>query len=104
VFAQGESGVEGTDSEGKPLRRGLDREAVLEMILKRGRIGVDEYLRCRVRYFSDGVVFGSREFVDEAFSRFRGYFSPARQTGARRMRGLEAELFTARDLRVNVFG
>jgi REP element-mobilizing transposase RayT len=104
VFTQGESGVEGTDCEGQPLRRGLDREAVLRMILRRGRIRVDEYLRCRVRYFSDGAVFGSREFVDEKFGRFRGHFSPARQSGARRMRGVDSELFTARDLRVNVFG
>jgi hypothetical protein len=104
VFTQGEVGLEGPDSDGQPLRRGLDREEVLKMILKQGRIGVDEYLRCRVRYFSDGVVFGSREFVDETFELFRGYFSPARQSGARRMRGLASELFTARDLRVNVFG
>jgi len=47
---------------------------------------------------------GSRDFVEGVFGRFRQHFSPGRQSGARRMRGLEPELFTARDLRMNVFG
>ena len=103
IFAHGEAGREGTDETGQPLRRGLDHEAVVRMLLQKGRIGIDEYLQCRVRYFSDGVALGSREFVDAMFQRFRDHFSIQRTTGARRMRGLEPELFTARDLRVSVF-
>ncbi len=83
---------------------GIDRQEVIRMILNQGRIGLDEYLRCRVRYFSDGVAIGSRGFVDGVFGRFRGQFGQRRKTGARRMRDLEPELFTARDLRVDVFG
>ena len=104
VFGQGEAGLEGADAAGRPLRRGIDREEVVRMILKKGRIGLDEYLRCRVRYFSDGAAMGSREFVDGIFGRFRGQFGPKRRSGARRMRGLAPELFTARDLQVDVFG
>ena len=104
VYSQGEEGVEGTDEAGRPLRRGLDRAAVVRRLQEKGRIGMEEYLRCRVRYFSDGVALGSRGFVEGVFGRFRGYFSEGRRTGARRMRGLEPELFTARNLRVDVFG
>ena len=104
VFAQGEAGLEGTDAEGKPLRRGLEREAVVRMLSQHGRMGVSEYVQCRVRYFTDGVALGSRGFVEGVFGRFRGHFSLGRKTGARRMRGLEPELFTVRALRVDVFG
>ena len=104
VFSQGLQGLEGTDAAGSPLRRGADQAAVDRVLLERGRVGVGEYLHCRVRYFSDGVALGSREFVEGVFGRFRTHFSPGRQSGARRMRGLEPELFTARDLRVDVFG
>ena len=78
--------------------------AITKVLAERGRVGLDEYLRCRVRYFSDGVALGSRGFVDGVFGRFRRHFSAGRSSGARRMRGLESDLFTARDLRVDVFG
>ena len=65
---------------------------------------MNEYLRCRVRYFSDGVAIGHRGFVDGIFQKFRGHFGLKRKNSARRMRGLEDELFTARDLKVDVFG
>ena len=63
-------------------------------------------LRCRVRYFTDGAVIGSKLFVNEAFAAARERFSPARKDGARRMRGAGAPaaglLWSARDLRVRV--
>ena len=104
LFSQGQEGLEGTNATGQPLRRGLDRAAVQRTLMERGRVGMGEYLQCRVRYFSDGVALGSRGFVEGVFGRFRDHFSPGRQSGARRMRGLEPELFTAWDLRVDVFG
>ena len=75
------------------------------MLAAKGRLPVTEYLRCRVRYFCDGTVFGGREFVEGIFREFRGRFGPKRKSGARVMRGLaDAALFTVRDLRRNVFG
>ena len=63
------------------------------------------YLRCRVRYFCDGAVFGGREFVEGIFRACRDRFGPKRRSGARSMRGLaDSALFTARDLRLNLFG
>ena len=65
-------------------------------------------LRCRVRYFTDGAVIGSRAFVNEAFASARERFSQAREDGARALRGSAAAakgvLWSARDLRVGVDG
>ena len=63
-------------------------------------------LRCRVRYFTDGAVIGSREFVNEAFAGARERFSERRKDGARRMRGsgkaAAGVLWSMRDLRLRV--
>ena len=39
-----------------------------------GRIPLEAALRCRVRYFTDGVVLGSQHFVNEFFRRQREFF------------------------------
>ncbi|HNQ87281.1 MAG TPA: hypothetical protein PKM73_01455 [Verrucomicrobiota bacterium] len=59
-------------------------------------------LRLRVRYFSDGVVLGSRNDGNGAFEESRERFGERRRTGARPMRGLAAlgHWMTLRDLRV----
>jgi hypothetical protein len=44
-------------------------------------------LRCRVRYFTDGVVIGSKQFVNEAFAGARERFGPECKDGARKLRG-----------------
>jgi hypothetical protein len=78
---------------------------VVQVLEARGRLPLSEYLRCRVRYFCDGAVFGSRDFVEDIFRVYRGRFGAKRRSGARRMRGLEGEkLYTLRDLRLRVFG
>jgi hypothetical protein len=40
-------------------------------------------LRCRVRYFTDGLVLGSRDFVEQAFQEKREWFGSKRKTGTR---------------------
>lgn len=101
LFGQGEQ-REGTTPEGVPLRKGFQREAILAEMARRGRLELAEYLRLKVRYFADGAVLGSRGYVDEVFNALRGRFGENRKDGARRMRGLEQELYTARDLKVRV--
>jgi len=63
-------------------------------------------LLCRVRYFTDGAVIGSKAFVNEAFTNARDRFGKKRQDGARRMRGCGKPaaglLWSLRDLRVRV--
>ena len=66
-----------------------------------GRIPIDVALRCRVRYFTDGAVIGTRDGVDRFFEQRREHFGSRRQSGARRMRGAEwGDLRVLRDLRV----
>jgi hypothetical protein len=63
-------------------------------------------LRCRVRYFTDGAVIGSKAFVNEVFLAARERFTAKRKDGARRLRGngkaAAGVLWSMRDLRVRV--
>jgi len=69
-------------------------------------LGMAGMLMKRVRYFTDGAVIGSKEFVNEAFAGSRERFTERRKDGARRMRGSGAAakdlLWSMRDLRVGV--
>jgi len=54
-----------------------------------------------VRSFSDGVVLGSKIFVEDVFQRNREQFGLKRKSGARPLRQAEAgDLCTMRDLRL----
>ena len=68
-------------------------------------LSMAKMLRHRVRYFTDGAVIGSKEFVNEAFDSARDRFSEKRKDGARRMRGKASdvkELWSMRALRVGI--
>ena len=71
-----------------------------------GEISLGKLLRCRVRYFTDGAVIGSRDFVNEAFARARERFGPRRKDGARRLRGqgwaAAGGLWSVRDLKKGI--
>jgi len=75
-----------------------------ETVLKDLRMA--KMLRCRIRYFTDGAVIGSKGFVNEAFANARERFGPRRKDGARAMRGsgsdAKGQLWSMRDLRVRV--
>ena len=55
-------------------------------------------IRGRVRQFVDGLVIGSQAFVDQTFRLTRDRFGPNRQDGGRKIRGLQTELRSMRDL------
>ena len=62
-------------------------------------------LSTRVRYFTAGLVIGSRAFCEEHFHRYRDNFGPKRQTGARPWRHRDwGGLCGLRDLRRQVIG
>jgi REP element-mobilizing transposase RayT len=75
-----------------------------ETVLK--DLGIAKMLRCRVRYFTDGAVLGSKAFVNEAFANARERFGPRRKDGARKIRGCGTAaakvLWIMRDLRKEV--
>jgi hypothetical protein len=83
----------------------MTREQVQKVIAKGGKLSRFEMLRCRVRYFTDGVALGTKDFVEAVFKAERGRFGPNRKSGARRLNQIEAgDLRTLRALRVNVLG
>ena len=91
------------DGERTEKRSGFSSEEVERVVSAGGKLPLSVALRCRVRYFSDGVVLGSKGFVEEVFERHRGEFGLKRQTGARAMRwGEWGGLCTMRDLRLQV--
>ncbi len=105
LYREGNEEREGRPAPGTVGRKALSREAALAVLQEKGRLPASEYLRCRVRYFCDGMVLGSRPFVEGLFQRYRHWFGPKRTDGARPLRGLASEtpLFTFRDLRVRRF-
>jgi len=100
------------ETEVKRTRRGMSAEQAQreneQLEKKPEQIPYGRMLRCRVRYFTDGAVIGSRAFVNEAFANARERFSKARKDGARAMRGVasgtKGVLWSARDLRLRVGG
>ena len=101
IYMQGEEA--GLTLEGKPIRAGFSPEEVKRVLDEGGRLSLHEALRCRVRYLTDGVALGRKEFVEEVFRKHREKFSHKRRTGARPMKHAHwGELFTLRDLRREV--
>ncbi len=90
----------------KTLRMGISNEAAERERERDGEIPFGMMLRYRVRYFTDGAVIGSKEFVNEAFASAQERFGPNRKTGARRMKGKAAPtsgiLWSLRELRKGV--
>jgi hypothetical protein len=80
-------------------RMGISVERVKRVLNEGGNLSEAEVLRCRTRYFLDGLVIGSESFVNGVFAMTRGYFGRKRRSGARQMRGVETALYTIRELR-----
>jgi len=90
----------------KVLRKGVSKTDAAKGQGEDGDIPLGKMLRCRIRYFTDGAVIGSRAFVDEAFVAARECFGPKRKSGARKMKGdaavAAAEVWSMRDLRKGI--
>lgn len=103
LYGEGEAMKPGQN--GERGRKGMTREQVQKVIAKGGKLNRFEMLRCRVRYFTDGVALGTKDFVNAVFTNERNRFGPKRKTGARRLNHLEAgPLRTLRALRVDAVG
>ncbi|MBM3880520.1 MAG: transposase [Verrucomicrobia bacterium] len=90
-------------ASGSSGKAGLSREQIRRVLQKGGELSIGEVLRLRIRHMTDGVVLGSKGFVDEVWLAHRERFGSRRRSGARRIRGGGAalvELSALRDLRV----
>ncbi len=86
------------------VKRGVSVESARAVIAEKGKLSPAELVRLRVRYFTDGVVLGSKEFVEGIFVAQRDRFGPKRKQGARRMAESDAAFYTLRTLRVKALG
>ncbi len=100
-----DSGREVRDAQNvNVVRAGVKIDKTKEVLKSHGKLTLGELVRQRVRYFSDGLVLGSREFVEGVFQENRDKFGPKRKDGARRLSGLETSLYSMRRLRSNSGG
>jgi putative transposase len=98
--SQSAKGIGQTTKNTAELLESKDNETALQ------DLGTAKMLRCRIRYFTDGAVIGSKDFVNEAFSSARDRFGPKRKDGARKLKGGGAAaggiLWSLRDLRKGI--
>ena len=100
-FALGNVQTEELAADRRSLRAGIDAKKVTETLQRKGKLWVPKYIQFRVRYFCAGAMVGGREFEEEMFHAHRQRFGPNRRFVARRIKDVEAELFTVRDLQVD---
>jgi len=98
-------GLSVPDAEGRTRRRGVSAEALEKVRRGDGKLSRVELLRCRVRYFSEGLAIGSRGFIEELFEARRDHFGAKRKDVARPVReAAEGGLFSLRGLRKRAVG
>jgi putative transposase len=95
------SGIEVKDAQNEAITRpGISVEKARQVLAEKGKLSPSELIRLRVRYFSDGLVLGSKEFVESIFKENRLRFGPKRKDGARRLSECDGELYSLRGLRI----
>jgi REP element-mobilizing transposase RayT len=82
------------------VSRGVTAESARAVLAEKGKLSPAELVRLRVRYFTDGVVLGSKAFVEGIFDSQREQFGPKRKDGARRMKESVSPFYTLRHLRL----
>jgi putative transposase len=102
-------GVLGESKAIRYKRRNGFSASEIEKILKTGgKLSAAQMLHCKARYFTDGVVLGSREFVEKFFDvmkRNRPEQHTKRTTGARKLRQVsDSKMYSLRDLKKNPLG
>lgn len=77
----------------------------LEAVLKAGgHIAPHELLRMRIRYFADGMVLGSKTFIEFIFLEHRGLFGPRRISAGTALSGAAwGDLYAMRNLKKSVY-
>jgi len=68
----------GTGAAAREHKRSISEEDFQRVMRKGGKLPLADVLRCRVRYFSEGAVLGSKAFVAEQLAAYRA------RTGLRR--------------------
>ena len=97
-----------SDGQKRTHRKGMKKETAEAELARLEKekardLKIAKVVSCKVRYFRDGAVLGSKEFVNAFFKSQRQRFSKKRKDGARRPRGtlkdLAGEIWSLRDLK-----
>jgi len=84
-----ERGQEVTDYEGNVIKLGFSKQHIEDVLDQRGRLNLSDSMHCRVRYMTDGLVFGDKDFCESMFIKFRSSFSEKRKSGSRTMKKVD---------------
>ena len=78
----------------------------MSLTSKTVELSLPERLRCRIRYFTDGVILGSQSFVESHFYNLKHKLGYKRRRPATRLTALGCadSLWVFRDLRVRTIG
>ncbi|NCD33656.1 MAG: hypothetical protein EOL87_09620 [Spartobacteria bacterium] len=76
----------------------LDDVRLEQSVGKRAALPESKRLLCKNRYFTDGQVLGSKEFVEAYFEENRARFGSRRKTGGRKVRGGWHDIYAVRDV------
>lgn len=97
-------GYQSKGVEGKDLGT-ISAERLRQVVDRKGQVPLSELLRVRVRYFADGLVLGSKEFVERTFNENRGEFGPNRKRAGVSLPNEAWEgTHVLRDLKRSVYG
>ena len=70
---------------GVKAKTGIPKEIAEESLAREGVLTMPEILRTKIRYFTEGIALGGQEFVEEWYEKNRSHYSPARETGAKKI-------------------
>jgi putative transposase len=91
------------DQIGTVVKLGFTRAVTDRVLDDGGKLPLTQLLRCRVRYLSEGVIVGGREFVDKMIGEQGQFSNLRRRRGAKEvMCGARGVLCVARELRSTV--
>jgi putative transposase len=98
-------------AEGSTLRPGqehkvrMDRATAVKMMESGKELPLSDALRCRIRYFTDGAVLGSKDFIQSWFRQSRPRLHPKASAHARPLPvSMGQGLSVYRNLKRQVFG
>ena len=72
------------DAKGALAQRGVSSKASAKVAKRGGELSLAQVVRVRVRYFTDSIAFGRREWVESVFARNREKLRVKRERGARK--------------------
>ncbi len=71
---------------GEVSKPGFARDVVDQVLDEGGELSVTRFLHCRVRYLTDGVIIGGRDYIDRMLHEHRQFSALRRKRGARQLK------------------